>query len=247
MSRDDDLGTEGFKNGPLYDAARPDYPGEAIEYFVSVLGLTRGTHVLDLGAGTGIFTRQLLAFVDKVTAVEPSESMRASLASTTPGVDVLEGSDVAIPLANESVDAVFAAQAFHWFDAPRALLEIRRVLTPSGGLGLVWNERDESVEWVAQLSRASQWDVRAPYDVGADFTAVIAAGPFTNVERVTFPHSQTLSREGLRQRVLTTSYITVMDEPERAVLMAEVSKVVDQLAEPIELPYVTTAYSASVE
>lgn len=239
-----DLGASGFNNGSLYDSARPDYPSDALDYFVATFHLNETTRALDLGAGTGIFTRQLLPFVGTITAVDPSASMRQVLASSTPGVQVLEGSDVAIPLDDESVEVVFVAQAFHWFDAPRALAEIRRVLTPNGGLGLIWNERDESVGWVDALSRAMEWDVKQPYEVGFDFTGVLTGGGFRDVERVTLSHSQVLTREGIRQRVLTTSYIATMAEGERAALMEGVDEVINQLDEPIALPYVTSAYSA---
>lgn len=244
MNSKDDLAVGGFANGVRYNAARPDYPREAIEHIVARLGVTRAMRALDLGAGTGIFTRQILPFVGHVTAVDPSASMRESLSSATPGVDVLEGSDVAIPLVDASVEAVFVAQAFHWFDAPRALLEIHRVLTPGGGLGLIWNERDETVEWVAALSHAMRWDRFQPYVVGTDFSASVLAGPFREVERVTFAHSQQLTREGLYQRVLTTSYISVMADRDREELMADVGDVVEQLGEPIVMPYVTDVYTA---
>jgi ubiquinone/menaquinone biosynthesis C-methylase UbiE len=238
------LGKTGFGNGALYNAARPDYPDDAINYFVAVFGLDQSMHVLDLGAGSGIFSRQLRPFVGRVTAVEPSASMRDSFRSANSDVEILDGSDVSIPIDDDSVDAVFVAQAFHWFDAPRALNEIHRVLVPHGALGLIWNERDETVEWVSALSHAMQWDTRQPYEVGKDFTDVISAGPFTNVERLHFKHSQLLSRDGLLQRVQTTSYISTMDQEERDQLMASVRSVADQLVEPILLPYVTSVYNA---
>jgi SAM-dependent methyltransferase len=244
MANDKNLGTDGFTNGALYDEARPNYPAAAIDYFVSTLGVEPTTRVLDLGAGTGIFTRQMAPFVGSVVAVDPSASMRAALLASAPDVLVLDGSDTAIPLSDESVDVVFVAQAFHWFDAPRALREIHRVLVPGGGLGLIWNERDESIPWVAALSRAMEWDVKQPYDVGTDFTNVIGRGPFDEVERVRFTHEQTLSREGLRRRVLTTSYIATMSEDDRQALMRDVDVVVNELPEPITLPYVTNAYTA---
>jgi hypothetical protein len=111
-------------------------------------------------------------------------------------------------------------------------------------IGLIWNERDESVDWVKALSHAMQWDTRMPYEVGTDFSDVIAAGPFGDVERVTFVHSQSLTRDGLRQRVMSTSYVSAMEEENLELLMSAVDEVIDQLAEPIVLPYVTTAYSA---
>jgi SAM-dependent methyltransferase len=235
---------KGFNDGERYNAARPNYPNEALEYFAATLGLNQSTRALDLGAGTGIFTRQLLPFVGRITAVDPSQSMRASLQASGADVDVVEGSDVAIPLGDASVDVTFVAQAFHWFDAPRALDEIHRVLVPSGGLGLIWNERDESVAWVAELSRAMLWDLKQPYKVGTDFAQVVADGPFVDVERVKFRHSQTLSREGLYQRVMTTSYISALDEEPLEALMKNVAVVVEHLPEPIVLPYVTDVYTA---
>jgi ubiquinone/menaquinone biosynthesis C-methylase UbiE len=127
-----DLASSGFANGSLYNSARPNYPTAAIDYLVTTFGLDHGSHVLDLGAGTGIFSRQILAHVGRLTAVDPSASMRENFRSSTPGVEIADGSDVSIPLGDASVDAVFVAQAFHWFDAPSALLEIRRVLRPDG-------------------------------------------------------------------------------------------------------------------
>lgn len=244
MNEKKKLAATGFNDGASYNSARPSYPDEAIEYFVETLGLDGHSRVLDLGAGTGIFSRQLIPHVGQLIAVDPSASMRGAFRASTPDVEVLDGSDVDIPIDTASVDAVFVAQAFHWFDAPLALVEIHRVLRPSGGLGLIWNERDESVEWVHELTRAMQWDTRAPYLVGTDHSVVVAQGPFVDVQRVNFRTSQTLTHEGLTQRVLTTSYIAAMGEEERRSTMNVVATVIDQLPDPVELPYVTDVYSA---
>ena len=242
-----DLASGGFANGPLYNSARPSYPTPAIDFFVTTFGLDPGSHVLDLGAGTGIFSRQILGRVGRLTAVDPSASMRESFRAATPGVEILDGSDVSIPLGDASVDAVFVAQAFHWFDAPKALDEIRRVLRPGGGLGLVWNERDESVPWVRELNRAMHWDVEQPYRVGSDFSSVLAAGPFADVARVQFRHAQSLSRDDLYRRVLTTSYVAVMADAQRDELMSDVAAVVERQPEIVVLPYVTDVYSATAK
>jgi SAM-dependent methyltransferase len=241
------LAAKGFAKGDLYNTARPNYPQPALDHFAATFALAPSMHVLDLGAGTGIFTRQIRPLVGRVTAVEPSASMRASLEASGVDAVVLDGSDVAIPLADGSVHVAFVAQAFHWFDPPRALRELHRVLVPGGGLGLIWNERDESVEWVAALSHAMMWDIKAPYQVGTDFSRQIADGPFRDIARTTFHHSQTLSRDGVYQRVLTTSYISAMDETAREGLMAKVAEVVEPLSEPIVLPYVTEVYTARAD
>jgi SAM-dependent methyltransferase len=235
---------QGFGNGSLYDSARPEYPAEAVEFLVATLELDVSAHVLDLGAGSGIFSRQLLPYVARVTAVDPSESMRAALRETSPRIEVLEGRDTQIPMADSNVAAVFAAQAFHWFDVDRALAEIHRVLIPGGGLGLLWNERDESVEWVSDLGRAMQWDRRQPYRVGMDFSEQIRRGTFGDIERRQFAHSQLLDHEALYRRVLSTSYISLMEKPEQDDLMRGVERVVVRLPEPVSLPYVTDVYRA---
>ena len=244
-SKSDDLGMAGFADGNRYHCARPDYPIEAVRFLVDTLGIDRDVHVVDLGAGTGIFTGHLIPFGPRITAVEPTPGMRAVLEQRLPTVTVLDGRDDNIPLESGCADCVVVAQAFHWFDAPVALEEIHRVLVDGGGLGLVWNERDESVEWVAALGRAMQWPEHQPYQVGSDFTPVIAAGPFLNIERRKFAHAQVLEHTRLAQRVLTTSYIAVMGEDERHALMENVAAVIRDLPDPVALPYVTDVYRAT--
>jgi len=239
------LGTDGFADGERYQSARPSYPSEAVAFLVESLGIDSDSNVLDLGAGTGIFTELLVPTGARITAVEPAPGMREVLARRLPDVEVLDGRDVAIPLATSSLDAVLVAQAFHWFDADAALREIHRVLVAGGGLGLIWNERDESVPWVAHLGRAMRWPEHQPYRVGTDFTPVIESGPFERVERRTFRYDQRLDHDLLRQRVLTTSYIAIMGDDERAALMRDVDDVVTTLPDTVVLPYVTTVYRAN--
>jgi ubiquinone/menaquinone biosynthesis C-methylase UbiE len=122
-----------------YDRVRPEYSAEALDLAVSRLGLGAGADVLDLGAGTGKLTRALVERFRTVVAVEPDPGMRGVLTRSSEAHRVLEGRAEEIPLPDESVDAVFVAQAFHWFDTDAALPEIARVLRPGGGLVLIWN------------------------------------------------------------------------------------------------------------
>ncbi|TMM16368.1 MAG: endonuclease III, partial [Actinobacteria bacterium] len=122
-----------------YERGRPDYPADALAFLVERLDLRPGRTVADLAAGTGKLTRLLAPTGADVIAVEPIAEMRAKIE----GARVLDGAAEAIPLADASVDAVTVAQAFHWFRAGEALVEIHRVLRPGGGLALVWNVRDE--------------------------------------------------------------------------------------------------------
>jgi SAM-dependent methyltransferase len=135
--------------GPEYERGRPDYPPEAVRYLAEVLALGPDRTIVELGSGTGKFTRALRPLGGRLVAVEPSAGMRAVFRAQLPEVEVVDGSAEAIPLPDGSADAVVVAQAFHWFRQPRSLDEIARVLRPNGGLGLVWNRRDATVPWVA--------------------------------------------------------------------------------------------------
>ena len=126
----------------VYERARPGYPDEAVAWVAERLGIGPGRDVLDLAAGTGKLTRQLVPLGARIVAVEPIDAMRAELERAVPAVEALAGTAEAIPLADASVDAVTCAQAFHWFRPDEAAREIRRVLRPGGGLALLWNVRD---------------------------------------------------------------------------------------------------------
>ncbi len=117
-----------------YERGRPVWPVEAVD----AVGVAAGAHVLDLAAGTGKLTRVLVQRFARVTAVEPDAAMRA----LNRWGDVRAGSAQSIPLADGEVDAVFVADAFHWFAEPLAVREIVRVLRPGGTLALLWTLDD---------------------------------------------------------------------------------------------------------
>ena len=95
-----------------YERGRPGWPREAVD----VAALPPTATVLELGAGTGKLTRLLVAAFDRVVALEPAEPMRRLLATQCPEAETVTGTAEDIPLADASVDAVFAAEAFHRFD-----------------------------------------------------------------------------------------------------------------------------------
>lgn len=137
--------------GNLYASSRPNYPDSLFAYLKETKILTNGSTVADVGAGTGIFSVQLLSIAKTVFAVEPNDSMRAA------ALTEFKGHDRVIPvcasaehttLDSHSVDCVAAAQAFHWFDRDAFKTECRRILKPMGHVILVWNDRNTDSEIV---------------------------------------------------------------------------------------------------
>ena len=129
-----------------YERFRPGPPPAAIGWMIPD---STGT-VVDLGAGTGAMTRELLHQVARVIAIEPDERMRGILASNFPRVTALDGSGESMPLETSSVDVVLASSSWHWMDTDRALQEVARVLVPGGTLGVVWSGPDPDGTFVSQ-------------------------------------------------------------------------------------------------
>ena len=132
-----------------YDRYRPAPPAQALDWLIP----PGAQAVLDLAAGTGAVTRQLIGRVARVIAVEPDERMRAVLSARCPGAEILPGRGEDIPMPGASVDAVVVSAAWHWLDPDRAVPEIARVLRVGGTLGIMWTGRDERVPWVAEFNR----------------------------------------------------------------------------------------------
>lgn len=224
-----------------YERSRPGYPDDAVQWLVGTTTLD----VVDLGAGTGKLTRSLVALGHRVTAVEPLPEMLAQLRVAVPGARAVEGGAEAIPLPDASADVVTAAQAFHWFDHGPALREIARVLRPGGRIVLIWNMRDESEEWVAELSDAM---VGRTQFVAEAADVLDACGLFGPVVEATFgPHVQDVDRETLRELVLSRSYCAVLSDAERAPVFARVDGLFDRHSQNgvVRLPYLAECFRAS--
>jgi len=224
----------------VYDASRPSYPQQAADWLVP----SSAVHVVDIGAGTGKFTRLLSDQRREIVAVDPSPHMLEVLASALPDVDVREGTAEQIPLDDDAVDAAICAQAWHWVDSDRASHEVGRVLRPGGTLGLVWNLRDERVDWVRELGIAMHAD-------GDQFTDGVTAPdvrePFGAPDRVQFEWAAEYSAEGLLDLVRSRSYYAVMSPDDQRDTLAAVRELIQthpQIVdrEKIALPYVTVCF-----
>ena len=238
---------EGFSRASdAYERGRPGYPEAALDVLAREAGLGPAARVVDLGAGTGKLSRQLAARGARVVALEPLQAMARTCRATT-GLPVVQARAEALPLAAGSVDLLVAAQAFHWFDAPRALAEAARVLAPGGALALVWNTRDEQVPWVARFGEIVHWHRREVprYAVDGELEATIAAsGRFQPIVRHTVPHAQPLDRALLVDRAASISYVAALDPPAREQVLAAVRELAATLPERFEMPYRTDVYLA---
>ncbi|MCW2541276.1 MAG: SAM-dependent methyltransferase [Frankiales bacterium] len=227
-----------------YERARPTYPAEAVDWLLPA-GQRK---VLDLGAGTGKLTRALVERGMDVVAVEPSSGMREQLHRAVPNVRALAGTAEQIPLPDGSVDAVLVGQAWHWVDPARAVPEVARVLAPGGRLGLLWNIRDVSVDWVAELGEilhesATEQDLKSEHpQVGP---------PFGPIERFDVMWEQPLSRAAVQDLVASRSYVITLAAAERAMLLARVAALLDSHPalsgqELIRIPYIARCSRADL-
>jgi SAM-dependent methyltransferase len=124
-----------------YHRWRPSYPKGAVDW----LAPSSPARVVDLGAGTGKLTELLVERGLEVHAVEPDERMLAVLGRNSPSAHLHQSDSSHVPVEDASVDAVLAADSWHWFDPSRTIDEVRRVLKPTGWLGMVWNVVAEPV------------------------------------------------------------------------------------------------------
>ncbi len=224
-----------------YDRGRPSYPREAAAFLTGPEPLT----VLELGAGTGKLTEQLLALGHDVHATEPDPAMLAVLRERLPEVRTSQTGAEEIPASDRAFDVVVAAQCFHWFDAERALPEIARVLKPGGHLSLVWNLRDERIPWVRRLGALiGNQDAVGFTDPGP---VVAGSGLFEEAQQTTYKQWQVVDRTSIRDLVLSRSNIALLEEPRREATLAAVTAFYDDYGrgmDGMQLPYNVECYRA---
>ncbi|CAM9359053.1 unnamed protein product [Hapterophycus canaliculatus] len=246
--------TDGFggNNASLYEKSRPGYPAHAIraveaEIRRSCAGGSAGDVanynkqlLVDLGAGTGKLTRELLPFAHaeglSLVGIEPVKAMREQFVAAVPGVRVVKGTGESIPLPDSSARALIAAQSFHWMSSHATLHEVQRVLVPGGVFALLWNTRDYTVPWVRALEdiidpfygddvpRQQGGGWRQPFldlqarsvDGEAEGEERQRPGFFGSMTEHHFKHSQMLTPEQLDSRMRSISVIATRPEPERA-------------------------------
>ena len=232
-----------------YTQGRPEYPTDILPWLKGNLGVAAGKLVVDLGAGTGKFTKLLVQTGADIIAVEPVEEMRLQLETTLPEVRLLPGCAEAIPLDTCSVDALVCAQAFHWFASETALREIHRVLKPSGKLGLIWNVRDESVDWVSAITKIiTPYEGDAPRFYKGDWRKPFDSRYFTAPEKTSFEYQHVgVAQQVIFDRLLSVSFIAALPEGEKLKVAEQLhaliaSHPVLRQKREIAFPYRTEAY-----
>jgi SAM-dependent methyltransferase len=225
----------------VYERARPSYPGAAVDWLLPEGART----VLDLGAGTGKLTRALAARGLDVVAVEPLAEMRTGLAWAAPEARALEGTAEAIPLADDSVDAITVAQAWHWVDPERATAEAARVLRPGGTLGLIWNRRDERVDWVARLG-----EVMGAGDAELiEMEGIEIGPPFGPTEAFVTDWERPMNVDLLVEMAASRSYVITATARRRAEILDGIRVLVESdphLGTEFEFPYRTYCFKAQL-
>jgi SAM-dependent methyltransferase len=226
-----------------YAEHRPDYPTEALRWGLAGSSLAP-QKVLDLAAGTGKLTQGLIALGLDVTAVEPDPEMLGELSRRFPSVNAIEGHAERIPLPDGSVEAVFAGQAFHWFDPQPAMTEIARVLKPGGVLVPMWNHDDQSVGWVSEFSGLARSGVSNGWVTGRE--PIPTHRDFSPFERSRFAHAQRRTAETLIETIATHSHLLIASPEERESTLRTVREFLASTPETadgeFDLPIVTTAF-----
>ena len=223
----------------VYRIARPGYPVEAVAWLIG-----DAERVLDLGAGTGKLTEALLALDRDVTAIDPVEEMLEELEVQVPGVPRILGTAEDIPIEDSSVDAVVVGQAWHWFERERAVAEIARVLRRGGVLGLIWNSRDTSVDWLREAGDI----MHERHDAGANVDEYAQVGaPFGPIEEHAVHWVERMPRARFLDLVRSRSHFITASAAEQAATIAALETLFathPQVAgaEELAVPYVTRCF-----
>jgi SAM-dependent methyltransferase len=209
-----------------YRRARPGYPAALLDHLDRELGGLEGLRVADLGSGTGILTADLLDRGCRVWAVEPNDAMRLAAEQALggrAGFASVAGSAEDTGLEPGSIDLATAAQAFHWFDLEATGRELRRILAPGGRVAVIWNDRRREGPFLeAYEAFLLEWatdyrEVRETYGVADRLGELVAPGA---LERTVFANHQDLDLEGLRARLLSSSYLPGTGQPKSEEMLA---------------------------
>lgn len=242
---------KGFSLGAeLYQQVRPSYPPEILVWLQDQLKVSENSTVIDLGSGTGKFLPFLLQTQAKVIAFEPVTAMREQLEQSYSTVECLQTSSDQLLVKDESINAIICAQSFHWFSNIETLKEMYRVLIHAGHLGLVWNQRDITVDWVKALAdEIARFEADTPRYHSEKWKQVFEQQQlfqFNGLQTFQLQHTGTVEQV-VSKRLLSTSLIAAMPEHQQQQLKARFEQIVFDFTgltaqDQIDFPYTTFAY-----
>jgi SAM-dependent methyltransferase len=246
-----------------YDRARPDYPARVYELLTARCGLQPGAATLEIGPGTGLATRRLLAFgADPLVAVEPDERLATYLArqlrATGHSIDLRVTAFEEAVLDESSFDLVVSATAFHWLNQPVALAKAGRLLRSGGWLANWWNVfgdhfgvdafHEATRHFMEPLGRpAANADDRLPFplDAEARLADLRATGVFDEIDHTIMPWPARFNPSQIRALYSTFPNISGLAEPQRsAVLNALVAVAEREFGGLVERTFYTSIYIA---
>jgi len=228
---------------------RPAYPSEVIGLLQVECGLTPASVIADLGSGTGILSEMFLKHGNRVFGVEPNREMRAAGDKVLAKYSTFSGIDAtaeATTLVNASIDFITVGQAFHWFDRERSRGEFARILKPAGWVVLVWNgfrvetsPLNNAYQQLVLKYGTDYQEVRREV-IGCDVESFYAAGTC----HASFEFQQSFDLEGLKGRLLSSSYAPEPDHPHYEPMLRELQKIFDdhQKDGKVALHYETEVY-----
>lgn len=239
-----------------YAKYRPGYPSELYEYLHTQAGLANGDVIADLGSGTGLLTELFLDRGHRVFAIEPNDEMRSAagaLLARQPNFVSLSGRAEELPLPDASIDFAVAGQAFHWFEPTETKGELQRVLKPGKQAALIWNRRD------AQSSDFQKAYEELLDQFGTDYRQVDQQRTITDEKiaaffapndfiKTTMPNDQILNHEGLRGRLLSSSYVPSPGESNYEPMLAALSELFQRYQQDgkVRFEYLTTVFNAQI-
>ncbi|MBL8028657.1 MAG: class I SAM-dependent methyltransferase [Fibrobacteres bacterium] len=204
-----------------YAAYRPSYPTIAIDHLESRKILVSGTKIADIGAGTGKFSRLLLEKGYPVTCIEPNKEMAntgAEYLQIFNNVNWIVRSAEDTGLPANSLDTIFCAQAFHWFDPKPTRTEFKRILKTDGNLVLIWNSRktdeDDFMRFYKDIAKKHGKEYSKIQESQSDDEA-IAQFYGSEPAKLSFDNFQEFTLDGLIGRAFSSSYMPPESSPER--------------------------------
>ena len=237
----------------IYARHRPGYPDKAISFILEKCELEENSPVADIGAGTGILARALSeAGLKDIIGIEPNLDMRslAKNINTTPGtITYKAGTAEETGLPDDSKDAILSAQAFHWFEPEKSLVEFHRILKKNGHCVLLWNVRDETDSFTREYGEIMfdhSTNTSDEVKRGVSGKKLLMSPLFQSVAVMEFQNNQKLDREGLFGRAFSTSYA-----PREGKLKASLEESLEALFKThattgrVNLKYITSVYIAS--